>query len=269
MGDTSSSWPGDVTPTVTEETVKLPSDASGVRHVMGQIDAERRRLTLMRLAFAGLFLLWATATAWTVLVITFGAREGHATTMAVAPLLWTASSVATVSFALIWGQKFRYESLPEFLGVLFGGRQLIRGRHQFRRRLVAECYRARQDRRHAFSLMVIQYHRDDEERHDSPESTVFQEATAAVLVRSVVRADDIVAQAGPGEVWSLILGAGEPARERVVQRVGDALSQLDGTGCQIGASTFGPDGDGSDELLAAAYRRLASASAFTKIRIAA
>ena len=245
------------------QTVRAVSNGNranvGVTHVVRQMRAERSRLMLMRISFAmllvasGLGLLWVLP--WFSIGLTFDNYSGPA---AGAVILATISGVGAVAFLLVWGPSFRNEPLPEFLRVLLGGHQLIRGRHQFYSRLAAECKRARKDRRYLFSVVMVQ-RGPTLEQHDWLEPGREQDV-AAMLVRGIVRADDVVATS-PGALYVLATGAGDEARERVVQRLIEVLNDFDEplglTGARaIGSATFGDDGDSPELLLFAIKQRM-------------
>ena len=236
---------------------------SGAAAVVRQMRAERRRFVLLRLSFMAVAALSATSLVWAIPWVPVGmAVPDYNPATIVLVILIVASSSSIITFHAIWWPAFQQEPIQEFLRVLLGGRQLIRGRHQFRSRLAAECRRARQERRgRIFSLIVICIQADqpgtvepgrdhDEERH-----------LPALLVRSVVRAADIVGDSWPDEVWMLSLGAGDDARQGMVQRLARALANTPTSpgafdGASIGSATFGLDGVDPDQLLAAARGRL-------------
>lgn len=231
----------------------------GVTHVVRQMRAERSRLMTMRMSFAllalasGLGLIWVLP--WFPLGLTFDNYSGPA---AGAVILATLAGGGALAFMLVWGPSFRNEPLPEFLRVLLGGHQLIRGRHQFYSRLAAECKRARKDRRYMFSVVMVQ-RGPSLEQHDWLEPGREQDV-AAMLMRGVVRADDVVATS-PGALYVLATGAGDEARERVVQRMIEVLNDFDEplglTGARaIGSATFGEDGDSPELLLFAIKQRM-------------
>jgi hypothetical protein len=176
-----------------------------------------------------------------------------------------ACAIATLFFALVWAPQFRNEPLPEFLRVLFGAGQLIRGPQQFNSRLAAECRRARRDRRHVFSLIVVQLPNADatsEAQRPLLEETENNRQYAAMVVRNSIRAEDVVGDSWPREVWVLSVGAPQEARPSIIQRLARSLTSTDHAtlfaGCCIGGSTFGKDGEQPDEMFNAAYGRLAS-----------
>ena len=101
---------------------------SGIATVVGQIRAERRRLILLRLSFVGVVLLHLLLLAWVTPWIPFGmTAEDYTQATAVALLLALSSSISSLTFLIVWAPHFRQETLPEFLRVLFGAQQLIRG----------------------------------------------------------------------------------------------------------------------------------------------
>lgn len=237
----------------------MPGRAGGVASVVGQIQAERLRFALMRISFVGLSLLYALLLVWAVPWIPVGMTRGNYDTATVMLLgLALLPFVSSLLFLIIWTPQFRNESLPEFLRVLFGARQLIRGRQQFQSRLAAECQRARKDRRRIFSLVVIQVpgsSREEREKRDGAR------LLAAMLVRDCVRGEDVVADSWPHEVWVLAVGAPAEARPHIIRRLARALATsdtpVDSIDCKVGGSTFDLDGQDPDGLFSAAYQRLA------------
>jgi hypothetical protein len=236
-----------------------PAQNGGITNVVHQMRAERSRLAIMRLSFALLFAVCALALVW--VMPWFGAGltfDNYSTAAAGAVLLCTMSGVGALAFILVWGPTFRNEPLPEFLRVLFGSRQLIRGRHQFYSRLAAECKRARKDRRYIFSVIMVQ-RAPGSEQHDWLEPAQEQDV-AAMILRGIVRGEDVVATS-PSALWVLITGAAEQARERVAARVAQSLLEFDEplglTGARaMGSATFGDDGDSPELLLFTMKQRL-------------
>ena len=236
-----------------------PPRNGGVPNVVRQMRAERLRLGLMRLAFATLALAFVLTLVWVLpwfpIGLTFDNYSGPA---AGAVVLCALTCLGALGFTLVWGPSFRNEPLPEFLRVLFGGHQLIRGRHQFYSRLAAECRRAKKDRRYVFSIVILQ-RGPGYEQHDWLEPS--REAdVAAVLVRSVVRSDDVVATS-PGAIFVLVTGAADQARERVVGRLAKVFLAFDEPlglydARAIGSATFGEDGDSPELLLFAMKERM-------------
>jgi len=232
-------------------------NGGGVINVVRQMRAERVRLGLMRLSFALIFVLAALSLVWLMPWFPLGLNwDNYSGSSAGIVVLLALTTITSVTFVVIWGPSFRNEPLPEFLRVLFGGHQLIRGRHQFYGRLAAECRRARRDRRYLFSLVMVQRDTTPEQHHWLEPAR--DQDVAAMLVRGIVRGEDVVATS-PGAIWLLVAGAGEEQRERVVDRLAHAIAEfdepLDITGARaIGSASFGPDGD-SPELLLFACRQ--------------
>ncbi len=235
----------------------------GVRSVVGEIRRERFRFLLMRLFFAGLLFLSVTLTAWAVPAVPLGMTAADYSAATLVLLVFTvACSVASVLFTLIWAPQFRGEPLPEFLRVLFGASQLIRGPRQFKSRLVAECRRASKDRRHVFSLIVVQL---PEGGVADAQPSLLTEIESmrryvAMAVRNAIRAEDIVGEFWSREVWVLSIGAPPEARESIADRLAQGLARAEDSGlfqgCRLGGSTFGADGEEPNELFSAAKERL-------------
>jgi hypothetical protein len=238
-----------------------PIRGGGIAQVIGQMKAERLRFGLMRLCFAALALLTLALLAWALPFIPLGAtRDDYTASTAIALLLCLMGWVGSVAFLLVWAPSFRKETFPDFVRVLFGANQLIRGRLQFESRLSAECRRAKQDRRHVFSLIVVQV---GTSRSDTLSRERRGTASAAVVIRSGVRGDDLVAEIDPNEVWVLALAAPPDGRERVVERLARALLESHASegathSYRIGAGTYGEDGDDAEALFAAARARVRS-----------
>lgn len=225
---------------------------------------ERRRLFLMRASFLATALVVLAFAAWVLPWVPAGmAGDDYELRIAVAVLLGVAASVAVPSFLVLWGGTFRNESLPEFVRVLFGGHQFIRGREQFRSRLRAECGRARRNRRYVFSILVIEH---PVEPDASGLTTEPEERRFVVLhVRTAVRAQDVVATGTSTQVWVLLQGANEHATRSVIVRL---TEELQGLACRVGAATFGVDGERPGALLIAATERLVPVDARLEQRAA-
>lgn len=236
-----------------------PAHNGGITNVVHQMRAERSRLAVMRASFALLFVVSGFALVWVIPWFGVGLTfDNYSAAAAGAVILCTMSSMGALAFILVWGPTFRNEPLPEFLRVLFGSRQLIRGRHQFYSRLAAECKRARKDRRYIFSVIMVQ-RAPGFDQHDWLEPAQEQDV-AAMILRGIVRGDDVVATS-PSALWVLITGAAEEARERVAGRLAQALLEFDEplgfTGARgMGGATFGDDGDSPELLLFTMKQRL-------------
>lgn len=228
-----------------------------IGQAIGEIRAERMRFVLMRFSFVVLTLLHLAILTWLVLcwplhLLAFGS------TAADGLVLLALTYLASAAFLIHWGASFRDESLSEFLRVLFGAHQLIRGRQQFCARLAAECRRVRRDRRYVFSLFVIQHQPIEiADRHwDLP-----VEDACGALVRSIVRGEDIVGVPSNDEVWVLAERVDHRTCANIAGRLASALRDseppFDAAQFRIGASTAGMEDPTPNALLNAARSRLA------------
>ena len=107
-----------------------------------------------------------------------------------------------------------------------GAGQLIRGAQQFHSRLAAECRRARRDRRHVFSLIVVQLPNGESasgEQRPLLEETENNRQYAAMVVRNTIRGEDDVGDSWPREVWVLSVGAPKEARPSIIERLARSL----------------------------------------------
>ena len=224
--------------------------------MLSQLRSERRRLAAMRVSFVSVVGLVLALAVWLAPQTHLGLTGADYTTSVTAGLVLLGFvAVAVLGFALMWAPQFRREPLPEFLRVLFGAHQLIRNGEQLRSRLAFECRRARRDRRAVFSLVVLaggsgaSYSPIGEAEYEGRE--------LPVLVRSAVRADDIVATTSPRDVWVLLTSVSADVRDAVLARFIRALQAMPDAGeCSVGASTFGVDGDQPEMLMGVAQQRL-------------
>lgn len=238
-----------------------PATRGAIASVVAQIQAERRWFTLMRLSFSGVCLSWLLLLTWPFPWAPIGMMiPDYSAAMAVGLIFGLAAVCSSLAFMVVWRPAFRHESLQEFVRVLFGAGQLIRGRGQFRSRLATECCRAKRDNGNVFSLIVIQLAKAQVDSQKRPQRR-FERNLTAIFVRSIARADDIVADCWPDEVWLLALGADDEARQNIVRRMTRILAEP-GTSLPLfvdarsGSSTFGPDGKKPGDIFAAAYERL-------------
>lgn len=240
----------------------VPSTRGAIASVIAQIQAERRWLTLMRLSFSGVCVSWLLLLTWPFPWMPIGMMvPDYNSAMVVGLIFGLAAVCSSLAFMVIWRPAFRHEPWQEFIRVLFGGGQLIRGRGQFKSRLSTECRRARRDNGNVFSLVVIQLAKPQIDSQDRPQRRQFERNLAAVFVRSIARADDIVGDCWPDEVWLLSLGADDEARQNIIRRIARPLAEPDTSlplfvDARIGSSTFGPDGKKPGDIFAAAHERL-------------
>lgn len=226
----------------------------------------------MRFAFAGIALLALVLALWLFPWIPFGmTTENYGGGVAGALILSFATFITSLLFVIVWGPAFRNESVPEFLRVLFGAQQLIRGRSQFYSRIAIECARARKDRRKMFALMVVQLPANgsgSQERWDEDRQI------ATMLARSIIRSQDVVGDSWPHEVWLLAVGAGPEACSSIIQRLGEAFQRsaepfASLSKSRMGMALFGVDGEEPEDLFAAAYQRLEPLNAGRKLQAVA
>jgi GGDEF domain-containing protein len=235
---------------------------AGVSDVVRQIRAERIRFFVMRLSFLIVTFIALAFLIWVAPSLPWGASADDYTPASAASLiLCLIAWIGSVAFILAWMPRFRGESFPQFLRVLFGARQFIRGRQQFQSRLATECRQTRRDRRHAFSVVVLQV--APAPKAETGQDTARDTALAAVAVRAGVRSHDIVAEVMPDEVWVLAFDAAAEGRKRVVERLARALLESHASlgptrSYRIGAGTFGEDGENPESLLAAAHEQTRS-----------
>jgi len=211
----------------------------------------------MRLSFGGVCLSWLLLITWMLpggpiveMVPDYSAAAVLGLILALAAFC---GSLATF---FIWRPTFTGESFRQFLSVLGGGSLLIRRRAQFEHKLAMECKRAA---KHGGTLSLVVIQRPN--GRGSNARRAFEKNLPALFVRGIARADDIVADAPPNELWVLASGAGDAVRDQIVRRIARALQgapQLDGA--SIGAATFGPGRDGLDELFSAARASLLPAT---------
>lgn len=232
-----------------------PGNASSISSTLQEVQRERIQLALMRSSFASVSLLCLVSVAWAIPWIPLGMTDQHYSTVTAAGLGLVAASCITSSlFFMAWGRKFRGESLPEFLQVLFGAKLLVRGRAQFYHRLKLECGRGRRRRRHVFSLIIIRL------AAEGPGLPRQERNLITVLIRSIVRAGDILGDVGPNDLGLLVSETDQAGSQTILPRLAQRLVNSAALhACRIGSSFFPEDGDSPDELFAAAYERLTDA----------
>jgi hypothetical protein len=239
-----------------------PSRAGGFAAVVAQIRAERLRLLILRLSFVGVVAIVGVFLAWALPWVPLGLASGdYNAVTAIALILAAAASISVQLFIFVWTPQFHQDPFPEFLRVLMGAHHLIRGAQQFRSRLAAECRRGRSDRRNQVSLIVVQVPNMKEPASEGREPMEVDQPLAPLVVRSSMRAQDVVAVSWPNEVWVLAVAAGREAREGITKRLAAALARSELArnpegGCLVGGSTLGEDGEDPDTLFSVARERL-------------
>lgn len=239
-----------------------PSPSTGIASVVDQLRDERRWLALLRLHFGVLVASWLLLLAWVIPGTPLSAVPDYSAAMVLGLILALVAAGATLAFFAIWRPSFRGEPLSEFVSVVSGSGRLIRRRKQFEARLRLECRKARPD--DAFSLLVVELASPMTDRRGRSDLQGEDPAIQAVLVRSVARTDDVVAEVRPAQVWVLAVGADEAGRALLEGRLRRALlgSTIPGTdGARIGGATFRSDATTPNDLLALAHERLTSIAA--------
>ena len=168
------------------------------------------------------------------------------------------------AYLLAWRPTLRHETSWEFIRVVFGATLLIRTLGQFKGRVGAECGRRKAKGDDAFSLLKIQlaepggHDRDDDERE-------LQHSIPTLVVRSIARAGDIVAEGPDGQIWVLALRASNDGRVSMVQRTAVKLDEAAASfpafeGARIGGATYPDDGLKASDLFAAAEAEVRDAA---------
>lgn len=237
---------------------------SGIGPVVEQLRDERQWLTLMRLHFGVLCLSWLLLVAWATPGTPLSAVPDYSAAMVLGLLLALIAAGSTAAFLIIWKPSFHREPFSEFVRVVLGAGRLIRRRSQFDARLRLECRKARGKRGETCSVVVVELATAVTDRRGRADLRPNDVALQSLLVRSIARTDDVVAEVRPSEVWVLAVGADETGRTLLAARLGNALagSNMPGAdGARIGAATYGSDSTTATDLLAIAHDRLAPTAA--------
>ena len=148
---------------------------------------------------------------------------------------------------------------------------MLRRRAQFKARLAAECRRAKAADASVFSLIILKLSKPAL-ASDQVSNRRFGGKLAALWVRSVARADDIVGDAAADEIWILARGADELGCKIITTRLAGHLTSADAlpsfVGAMMGAATFGEGGQAAKTLLKVASERLVAPLEVTNRRAA-
>lgn len=238
-----------------------PSPRQTIASSISQIQAEQRWFKLMRLSFGWVCLCWLLLISWALPWGPINSIAPDYSAAAVLGLILAIGAIAsTVAFLFLWRPSFVHETVRDFVAVLLGGSLFLRSRSQFKARLAAECRRAKRSGV-AFSLVVARS--EGLEASATANTRQHEGSLTALLARGIARSSDIVADAAPGEVWILALGADEEARGIIVDRITKTFSSWAETFpalayARVGSSTFGTDAEAPGEILHAAYGPLTS-----------
>ncbi|MCI0777224.1 MAG: hypothetical protein J4N95_03500 [Chloroflexi bacterium] len=248
-----------------EETASVRSALGGV---VEQIRAERRWLNLLRLVVGATTISWVlffVGLPWSV-----GGIEMSGSLRFV---LFIFAIFGSGAYLIAWRPTLRHETSWEFIRVVFGATLLIRTLGQFKGRVAAECSRRKARGDDAFSLLTIQLadagagERDDDDRE-------LQHSIPALVVRSIARAGDIVAEGPDNQIWVLALRASNDGRASMVQRIAEKLDEAAASfaefkGARIGGATYPDDGLKPSDLFTAADADLQEAASVRAFEAAA
>ena len=239
-----------------EDRGETASVRSALGGVVEQIRAERRWLNLLRLVVGATTISWVlffTGMPWSTLGAPLPGVEMSGSLRFVVLIFAIFGSGA---YLVAWRPTLRHETSWEFIRVVFGATLLIRTFGQFKGRVGAECGRRKARGEDAFSLLAIQLAGTDARARDEDEREL-QHSIPALVVRSIARAGDIVAE-GPGnQIWVLALRASNDGRASMVQRIAEKLDEAAASfpvfeGARIGGATYPDDGLKPSDLFAAA-----------------
>ncbi len=240
-----------------EDRLETPSVRNALGGVVEQIRAEQRWLNLMRLVVGGTMISWALFFAgmpWSNAGVPLPSFEMSSSLRFI--LLITAT-FGSCAYWIVWRPTLRHETSWEFIRVVFGATLLIRTPGQFKSRLGAECGRRKATGEDAFSLLSIQLAGTATREGDADDERELERNIPALVVRSIARAGDVVAEGPDGEILVLALRASNDGRDSMARRIAGRLHE--GTesfpvfdGARIGGATFPDDGLRHSELLSAA-----------------
>lgn len=236
-----------------EETATVRTALGGV---VEQIRAERRWLNLLRLVVGATTISWIlffTGMPWAMLGSPLPGVEMSGSLRFVVLIFAIFGSAA---YLIAWRPTLRHETSWEFIRVVFGATLLIRSFAQFKGRVGAECSRRKARGDDAFSLLKIQL-ANTESRERDDDGRDLQHGIPALVVRSIARAGDIVAEGPNNQIWVLALRASNDGRASMIQRITEKLDEAAASfpafeGAQIGGATYPDDGLKPNDLFAAA-----------------
>lgn len=240
----------------TEDRRETTSVRSALGGVVEQIRAERRWLNLLRLVVGATTISWVlffTGMPWSMLGAPLPGFEMSGSLRFVVLIFAIFGSGA---YLIAWRPTLRHETSWEFIRVVFGATLLIRTLGQFKGRVAAECRRRKAGGADAFSLLTIQLADTDARERDDDEREL-QHSIPALVVRSIARAGDVVAEGPDNQIWVLALRASNDGRASMAQRIAEKLDEAAASfpafeGARIGGATYPDDGLKPSDLFAAA-----------------
>lgn len=163
--------------------------------------------------------------------------------------------IACAVFVFQAAQLLVDEPSREVIHALLGHPLAVRTKSRFLNRLDHECNDARLKARHrAFSVVVVSLPPGDDRMRDAERLAITRRA-----LRASIRARDIMADAGNGELWVLAIGAGRVAADALGGRLRGMLSAMfahdGGPQPLTGWSTFEADAADANGLIELARQR--------------
>lgn len=240
-----------------EDRRKALSVRGALGGVVEQIRAEQRWLNLLRLVVGGTTISWALffiGMPWSAAGVPLPSFEMSSSLRFV---LLISASFGSFAYWILWRPTLRHETSWEFIRVVFGATLLIRTLGQFKSRLGAECGRRKARGEDAFSLLTIQLSGIDAPEQDADDERELERNIPALVVRSIARAGDVVAEGPDGEILVLALRASNDGRDSMARRIAGRLHEATESfpvfeGARIGGATYPDDGLRPSELLSAA-----------------
>ena len=240
-----------------EARLETPSVRSTLGGVVGQIRAEQRWLNLMRLVVGGTMISWVLFFAGMPWSNAGAPSTGFEMSSSLRFVLLITATFGSCAYWIVWRPTLRHETSWEFIRVVFGATLLIRTPGQFKSRLGAECGRRKATGEDAFSLLSIQLAGTATREGDADDERELERNIPALVVRSIARAGDVVAEGPDGEILVLALRASNDGRESMACRIAGRLDEATESfpvfdGARIGGATYPDDGLRPRDLLSAA-----------------
>ncbi len=225
--------------------------------VVEQIRAEQRWLNLMRLVVGGALISWVLFFAGLPWSNAGVPSPGFEMSSSLNFVLLITATFGSWAYWIVWRPTLRHETSWEFIRVVFGATLLIRTPGQFKSRLGAECGRRKATGEDAFSLLSIQLAGTATREGDADDDRELERNIPALVVRSVARTGDVVAEGPDGEILVLALRASNDGRDSMVRRIAGRLDEATESfpvfdGARVGGATYPDDGLRPRDLLSAA-----------------
>ena len=240
-----------------EDRRKALSVRGALGGVVEQIRAEQRWLNLLRLVVGGTTISWALffiGMPWSTAGVPLPSFEMSSSLRFV---LLISATFGSCAYWIVWRPTLRHETSWEFIRVVFGATLLTRTLGQFESRLGAECGRRKARGEDAFSLLLIQLAGAAASEQDADDERELERNIPALVVRSIARTGDVVAEGPDGEILVLALRASNDGRDSMACRIAGRLHEATESfpvfeGARIGGATYPDDGLRPSDLLSAA-----------------